>query len=365
MNKKILLIDDEESVRKAMSAVLRKTGYDVSVCADGSEAIETLKRLSFDLIILDMNMPRMDGLMFLQHVRDHNITAVPVLMVTGSTDPDLKAKSYKLGVYDFINKPEQTEVMLKRIENGIKIGDMMNFNEFIKTELFMAKKLQTYLYPPSSIETDTVHIRTVLKPLSDIGGDLYDYIEFRDGRIVFFVADVSGHSIPAAMYTAIVKMLFRNAIRETDNPAEILTMMNSELSGNIPIESFVTMFCGLLDPSKSLLYYANAGHPYPLMLSGGVISELEGSDSFLGPIKDARYSLFTSTVMPNDAVCVFTDGMFEVDEQGNEMNDRWIRDILGHDTLSLNDKYETIRNRLLGDRNRSNDDCTLMMVCIK
>ena len=147
MQKKILVIDDEEAIRKIMNQILSRAGYEVVLASDGQDGIKKLDGTSVDLIMLDMNMPKMNGLEFLKYIRVNNITNVPVLMVTGSSDTDLRIESYKLGVYDFIKKPEQTEVMLKRIENGLKIGDMINFNKFIKVELLMAKKLQKYLFP--------------------------------------------------------------------------------------------------------------------------------------------------------------------------------------------------------------------------
>ncbi len=364
MTKKIMLIDDEESVRKAMSGILARKGYELSLFDNGIDALDSLNDINPDLIILDMHMPRMDGLAFLKNIRENRMTIAPVLMVTGSADPELKARSYRLGVYDYINKPEDTEVMLKRIENGLKIGEMINFNEFIKIELMMARKLQTYLFPPMVLDTPKVNIQTVTKPLSDIGGDLFDYIEFRDGRVIFFVADVSGHSISAALYTAIVKMVFRNAIKDADTPAGIMTLMNRELSGNIPIESFVTVFCGMLDFSSSLLYYCNAGHPAPLVMTGNEIDVLEGSDSFLGPIRDAEFHNLTWPVAAGSRICLFTDGALDPGEGG--AGDEWIRKILKSGKFGLDELFQLLRiNIMERPASGQDDDRTLMLVRIK
>src|SRR4030043_184183 len=218
MKKKIMIIDDEKPIRKLLSKVLSGSGYDVVTASNGKEALEKIEAVSVDLIMLDMNMPEMDGLHFLRTVRENDITHVPVLMISGEANPENIVESYKLGVYDFIRKPEQTEVILKRVENGLKIGEIINFNEFIRVELLMARKLQKYLFPDPAAKTERVNINTWSLPLSDIGGYLYDYVLFRDDRVVFFVADVSGHSISAALYTAIVKMVFRNALQKTEIP---------------------------------------------------------------------------------------------------------------------------------------------------
>jgi len=358
-----MVVDDELAIRRLMTKILTKSGYDVVPATDGQEAINLLHSMSVDLIILDMNMPRMDGLSFLKYARDNRLTTAPVLMVTGSTDSDQRMKSYRLGVYDFITKPEQTEVMLKRIENGIKIGEMINFNEFMKVELLMARKLQKYLYPEPTITTDFVSIHTWSLPLSDIGGDLYDFIRFRDDRIIFFVADVSGHSISAALYTAIVKMVFRNAIKETDDPGEVLNFMNSELSGNIPIESFVTMFCGLVDPSEGVIEYSNAGHPRPFIVADNMMGELDGNDSFLGPIADATFRTFRREIRGNESIYVYTDGINDLtDGQQNVVGERLLRSILEGSETGPVEKFDAIKKSVVNSDVVITDDCTLMML---
>ncbi|MFC1669395.1 SpoIIE family protein phosphatase [Spirochaetota bacterium] len=366
MNKKIMVIDDDESIRKLMGRVLDRAGYDVSDASNGMEALEKLDKTNVDLIILDMNMPKMNGLQFLKHVRDKNITTVPVLMVSGSSDTDLRIKSYKLGVYDFIKKPEMAEVLLKRIENGLKIGEMIIFNEFIKIELLMARKLQKYLFPDPVFKTENVDIFAWSKLLSDIGGDLYDYIEFRDGRIILCVADVSGHSISAALFTAIVKMIFRNAIKVTQDPAEVMGIMNRELSENLPVESFVTMFCGIINPGELTIEYANAGHPKPLCICNNKVVELEGNDPFLGPIQNAKFCNFKKKLKPGESILIFTDGISDLSNRddvpvGTEMLLKTMRS----EGPSAYEKFMDIQKNILKGDFSIIDDCTLMLVNFK
>lgn len=363
MKKTIIVIDDEEMVRKTLGKLLEREGYGVILANDGRDAVEKLSHHMVDVILLDMNMPNMNGIDFLKYIREKNITRAPVLMASGSADPGQRAESYKLGVYDYIKKPEQNEVLLKRIENGIKIGDMLYFNEFIKIELMMAKKLQKYLYPEPELTGDNFNLRAWSYPLSDVGGDLYDYIKFRDGRIIFFVADVSGHSISAALYTAIVKMIFRNAIKTMETPGKVLSMMNRELAGNIPIESFVTMFIGLYNPATSELTYANAGHPVPFLITGNEISELEGHDSFLGPIADAEFNTFERVMQPGENIFIYTDGVLDlIGENKKTVGRDLLISSLNNSSLSINERFDSLRDEILGENVFRTDDCTLMLV---
>ncbi|MCU0849058.1 MAG: SpoIIE family protein phosphatase [Spirochaetes bacterium] len=365
MKKKIFVIDDEESIRKFLTRILDKSGYEVVTASDGREALEIVDYDTVDLIMLDMNMPKMNGIEFLRKLGTMNVKKIPVLMVSGETDLDVMVECYKLGVYDFIKKPEQVEVMLKRVENGLKIGEMIHFNEFIKIELNMARKFQKYLYPDPEFSTDRLGIRIWSKLLSDIGGDLYDYLVLEGGRLAFFVADVSGHSISAALYTAIVKMIFRNSIHRTSDPGGLLTLVNKDLFGNIPVESFVTMFCGVLDPESGVLNYANAGHPEPYVLSANGSDVLQGNGSFLGPIKDATYETFSKNLDPHDCLIVFTDGVLDVFSESMKVGNRLLQECLNIPASTCDERFELLKNRLLSENINIHDDCTLMMIKLK
>lgn len=363
MKKKIMVIDDEEPIRKLLTRILTGSGYDVVSASNGKDALGKLESHSVDLIMLDMNMPEMDGLNFLRWVREKDITHVPVLMVSGNDNPDNIVESYKLGVYDFIRKPEKTEVMLKRVENGLKIAEIINFNEFIRVELLMAQKLQKYLFPEPAIMTGKVNVHTWSLPLSDIGGDLYDYVLFRDNRVIFFVADVSGHSISAALYTAIVKMVFRNALQKTEDPGGIMGIMNQELSGNIPVESFVTAFCGLLDPNSRMLLYANAGHPKPFIMNGKGFIPLDGNDSFLGPIPEAEYTTHSTKLSDAASILIYTDGVIDItNEEDTPVGLEKMSEIFNAKGRSPVEKFKLLQEKITGGEVMINDDCTLMLV---
>jgi sigma-B regulation protein RsbU (phosphoserine phosphatase) len=365
VKKKILVVDDDESIRKLLSRILLRAGYEVEAASGGKEALEFLAKKNFNLIILDMDMPQMTGIDFLINIKEEKITNIPVLMLSGTTNVDQIIKIYELGAYDFIRKPEHPEIILKRVENGLKIGDMLYFNDFIKLELLVAKKLQKYLFPEANIETENVDIQFWMMPLSEIGGDLYDTIVFRDGRIIFFMADVSGHSISGAMYTTIVNMIFRNALKETQVPGEILSFMNRELSENLPIETFVTMFCGLLDFSKNIVSYANAGHPKPFLFKKGSYEELLGNDSFLGPINDAEFRTFTRDIETGDVIAVFTDGILELKTEDILAGRNLIIDTFSRTEISIKDRLELLKTSLVKQKHNIMDDCSIIVAGIK
>ena len=363
MKKRILLIDDEALVSDFMKKILIRSGYVVFTAFDGKEAIEMLETLYVDLIILDMHMPNMNGLDVLRHIRKHELTNKPVLMVSGYHDADLRIESYRLGAYDFITKPEQTEVMLKRIENGIKIGEILDFNEFMKIELFMAKKLQKYIFPEPEYISDDLDIYSWNIPLSDIGGDLYDYIHFRNDSILFFVADVSGHSISASMFTAIVKMVFRNAIKTSEDPGDIMTIVNFELAANLPVESFVTMFCCLIDSKTGEIQYSNAGHPKPYIIGKDRTVELGENDPFLGPIKDMKYSTYSAKLEKDEILFLYTDGLLDIiDDEYHQVDLHRFIEKFTEKEFNGRESFNELTADISSEKLIRSDDCTVMVI---
>jgi len=109
----ILVVDDEENAREGLSKILSNEGYKVEVASDGKEAIDRLKKLSFDLVITDMRMPQMDGFEVLREIKkmDDNIG---VIMITAFGEVDSYFEAMNLGAFEYINKPVKVDE-LKRV----------------------------------------------------------------------------------------------------------------------------------------------------------------------------------------------------------------------------------------------------------
>jgi phosphoserine phosphatase RsbU/P len=365
-NRKILLVDDDDLALKFFSRVLSDEGYSVLTASGGEEALDLLSRVPVDLIILDMHMPVMSGLEFLQHLEGRRGASVPVLMISGDDDPDMRTRSYALGVYDFIGKTEPLEIMLKRIDNGITIGAMVTFAREMKNELFMAKKLQHYLFPPGDFTGPRWDLQCWTRPLTDIGGDLYDYVHYQNGDLYFFIADVSGHGISASLYTAIVKMLFRSALKQATAPHEIVTIINRELTQSIPVESFVTMICGYIDHRDNLLHYVNAGHPAPLLVGADGPAELPGNSPFLGAIADAVFETTTVMLLPGTACLFYTDGLTDLmGADGTRLAMTLIEDVFSRQELPPAGRRDIFLQRLDSPEIRFTDDSTFLYLTVK
>lgn len=118
--KKLLIIDDEENIRKMLKQSLEKDGYNIELALNGEEGFEKVKDSNYDLILLDLNLPGMDGIEVLEKLREDDIST-PVLIVTGYGSVDSAVKVMKLGAIDYLQKPfnpkdikEQVQQILQR-----------------------------------------------------------------------------------------------------------------------------------------------------------------------------------------------------------------------------------------------------------
>jgi len=111
----ILVVDDEEALRTVLSGELAGEGYKVETASDGDEAIDIVKKNKFDLILLDIKMPRVDGFEVLKFVKQ-NYPHIKIIMLTGFADLKNAIESKKLGAEDFISKPYDLVDLLTTIE---------------------------------------------------------------------------------------------------------------------------------------------------------------------------------------------------------------------------------------------------------
>jgi two-component system chemotaxis response regulator CheY len=117
MSKKMLTVDDSPSVRKLVKFTLKAKGFQVSSAADGVEALELIKQEDFDAIILDINMPRMNGLEFLKHIKANGqYSTIPVIMLTTEGQDDDKDKAIALGATAYMVKPFKPTQLLTLLE---------------------------------------------------------------------------------------------------------------------------------------------------------------------------------------------------------------------------------------------------------
>ena len=131
---KILVVDDEQSLREVLSIMLKRTGYAVTSVADGEEAVELLSKEIFDLVITDLRMPKIDGMEVLKAVKSASPETV-VLVITAFATADSAVEAMKQGAYDYLTKPFQVDEVQLIIRNALEKRRLTTENILLKREM--------------------------------------------------------------------------------------------------------------------------------------------------------------------------------------------------------------------------------------
>lgn len=191
---------------------------------------------------------------------------------------------------------------------------MCRLNEQMANELRLAKLFQQTLIVKNQ-EFPVAKVTGRYIPCLQIGGDFYDCVQ-RGPDFWFIIADVMGHGIAAAMVSAMIKVLFLNALADAASPCQVLSLMNQDFcnlsDGGYTFSAFIGQISG------QQLTYANAGHPYPLLLraDAGEVVKLAQNGFLVGMLAEAEYTSGQTRVLPGDTLLLYTDGIFEPDGQG-------------------------------------------------
>lgn len=189
--------------------------------------------------------------------------------------------------------------------------------ERLEGELSAARSIQLGILPsdfPAFPEHKEFDLHAMLEPAKAVGGDLYDYEMLDDHHLFFIVGDVSGKGIPASLFMALTKALYKSsAMRRQIAIEEIMTEANAEISRENPAMMFVTALSGILDIRTGLVQFCNAGHDAAILLSPGKpVTTIQNTG---GPplcvLDDFEYPSDTYQLNPGDTLVLFTDGVTE------------------------------------------------------
>ncbi len=197
----------------------------------------------------------------------------------------------------------------------------------IESELKIASAIQMGMLPklyPAFPDRKELDVYGFLKPAKSVGGDLYDYF-IRDNKLFFCIGDVSGKGVPASLYMAVIRSLFRNVSLHEDDPSKILESLNTALSEGNDHNMFCTMFLGVLDLTTGHLDYSNAGHNPPIVRrlkddgSVDVYYTKPEVNLAIGVFPDFPYKKEETTMKPGEAIFLYTDGVTEAESATKQL----------------------------------------------
>ena len=332
---KILMVDDEPDlellIRQRFRRKIREGGFDFQFARNGEEALEKLNRdESIDIVMSDINMPVMDGLTLLLRLREMD-RVLRTVVVSAYGDMQNIRIAMNRGAYDFLTKPidfEDFEITLQKtiqeIE-GARAGHQARRQlDALESELNVANRIQQSMLPrrfPPFPDRRDFEIYAEMEPARSVGGDFFDFFLIDDFRLGFVVADVSGKSVPAALFMAAARTIVRATAMQGASSAECIQYVNNVLARQGDGMMFVTLVYGILDTGSGQVDYCNAGHHFPCVFSaqGGLRKGSEGGGMLVGMFESAKYENGTLQLEPGDGLLLYTDGVTEAFNTGNAM----------------------------------------------
>lgn len=374
---KVLVVEDHPISRKLLQTMLGKNYLTIST-SSGPEAVDISKKEKPDLVLLDIDMPGMDGFQTLEILkRDVIGPAVPVIFLTAREDSGSKEKGLEAGAVDYITKPYDRHELSIKVKNHLALyearKEIEEKNRIMAREMQMALQLQNSLLPHGFPHSERLGFSVVYQPVSTAGGDFYDVAELADGRIAFAQVDVSGHGVASAMIGAMFKMALQSLADLRGSPAGFLSTINNQMFSVLPDSEFLTVFYGVIDPHTLEMVYANAGHPIPFLHrgAGDRVDHLSHGGPLIGAFPNMDYDEGRIQTTAGDTILVFTDGVTEthVKEIPDEFygEDRLQRIFLDSLRLEHDDILPNIMADLEGFRGRTDfdDDITLLLISIR
>jgi sigma-B regulation protein RsbU (phosphoserine phosphatase) len=333
----VLVVDDVENNRDVLSRRLQREGYAVAIAQNGREALEKLRAETFDLVLLDIMMPEMDGYEVLQRLKaDEQLRHIPVIMISALNELDSVVRCIGMGAEDYLPKPFNPVLLKARIGACLEKkhardreqqlaavlhaqnSEMAAWRKAQEADLAVARTTQQGIVTSAFPRLDGWQLETMYTPLIQVGGDVYGWRELDHGSWLFWLADATGHGIAAALFTTLVALLFHHASTEAETAREILTRVNAEFYGVLRGRSFMTACCAVIE-SDGRLSFAGAGHP-PLLIRrrDGVVEAVPSRTSLMGIDPAVEIDETITALAPGDVALLYSDGLYSLKSDRGE-----------------------------------------------
>lgn len=384
-----LLVDDDPMLLALLAAFLESRGYAVAQAADGQEALARLDQGHFNLVVTDRHMPRMDGLALCRAIRGRAADSyVYCIMLTASFDEQSLVAAMEAGVDDFLAKPLRPAELGARLRAAERVlaleaqmatrnRELSHAYAQLSRDLELARALQISQLPPPG-DLGLLRIDGMFEASSYVGGDLYDWFGLSERLLAFYLADVSGHGVAAAMMAVNVRAQLKAVSQQVASvvppdaslggmAASVVGAFNRRFLQMNETGLFLTLVYGLVDRVSGHAALVHAGHPPALHAGPGEPGfEPLGEGSLpVGILEDAEYEARVLSLSPGSRLVLYSDGITDcTNAAGEAFGDLRLRQLLERERHSaLDATCASVREALRGWRTGSfEDDVTLLVL---
>jgi serine phosphatase RsbU (regulator of sigma subunit) len=340
----ILVVDDSAINREILAEQVQAEGYQTATAKDGKQAIQMIQTGAFDLILLDIIMPQIDGYQVLKWIRNSPWKHIPTIMISALEQIDSVVKCIEMGAEDYLTKPFNSTLLKARLgacleqkrlrdlesiyvkqlaQANQKISQFNNClqveNTRLSSELEVTQRLQKMLLPKEKElqQIETLEIAGFSEAAAEIGGDYYDVVQHQ-GRVIIGIGDVSGHGLESGVLMLMVQTAIRTLIEnnETD-PKRLFEVLNRTIYKNVQrLNSDKNISLSLVDYYEGVLSISGQ-HEEILLVRQGKIERIDTVDlGFPLGLAESIADFVFETKIPlakSDVAILYTDGITEAE----------------------------------------------------
>lgn len=333
---RILVVDDNEMNRDILVRHLERQGHRVTWAEDGTKALQIMGQDVFDLVLLDILMPGLNGFQVLEKLKsDPVLREIPVIMISALDETDSVVHCISLGAEDYLPKSFDPILLKARISACLSKKHYRDQEQkYIKALLESQRQLERELGEaadyvkgllPKTLGDGPVHADWIFQPSAKLGGDCFDYHWVEPGKLALFLLDVSGHGIGAALLSiSVMNVLRSQGLPHTDflDPAAVLGALNLHFQMEHQNNMYFTIWYGVYDVSSRQLRFASAGAPPGLLVppvKNAQAVELTTTDMIIGVDSSYAYENREQVVTSGSRLYLFSDGVYEIRKSSGKM----------------------------------------------
>ncbi len=326
----LLAVDDNDENREVIVRRLERQGHTTASAANGEDALTMLRRKPFDLVLLDVLMPELDGYEVLRAMKsDADLRHIPVIMISALDELGSVVRCIEGGAEDYLPKPFDPTLLRARIGASLEKKRLRDQEqEYLRmiertqnrlaNELSEAANYVRSIIPPPVTEPFVIDWRYV--PSTELGGDAFGYHWIDDDHFAIYLLDVCGHGVGASLLSVTAINVIRSgSLAGTDfrDPGDVLTGLNEAFPMDRQNNMYFTIWYGVYHRPSRTLRHASGGHPPALLLVPGAegtvsLSELRCPGTLIGVIPDLEYASDSCEIPPGSWLLVFCDGAYEL-----------------------------------------------------
>jgi sigma-B regulation protein RsbU (phosphoserine phosphatase) len=335
----VLLIDDQPMIGEAVRRMLAgEPDISFNYCRDAMKALEEAARIKPTVILQDLVMPDIDGLTLVKNFRANQDTKeTPMIVLSTKEEPAVKAEAFALGANDYIVKlPDRLELLARIRYHSKGYIALLQRNEAYQALLESQKRLASEVKQaanyvqsllPEKLKKGIIKTDWRFVPSAELGGDSFGYHWLDDDHFAFYLLDVSGHGVGAALLSVSAMNALRSqALPNTDfrQPSQVLFALNNAFQMDQQNGLYFTIWYGVYHKPSRRIDYSGGGHP-PALLMGGPSAEqaslqiLDSKGPMIGAVTDLDYESASTKLDSFAKVFLFSDGAYEIEKADKAM----------------------------------------------